>query len=79
MEITFAPRGILRTLWMKAFFHEVRPETVDNQKREKSAAPHRILALPCSRFRIVFPSFVRSDVKYELSLPWTISSPKTSL
>ena len=23
MEITFAPRGILRTVWMKALVHEV--------------------------------------------------------
>ena len=39
MEITFAPRGILRTVWMKALFHEVRPETVNIRNVKKSAAP----------------------------------------
>src|SRR5271167_3033674 len=38
MEITFAPRGILRTVWMKAFFHEVRPETV-NIRNVKNQPP----------------------------------------
>ena len=39
MKITFAPRGILRTVWMKPLFHEVRPETGQHEKREKLAAP----------------------------------------
>ena len=38
MEITFAPRGILRTVWMKAFFHKVRPETV-NMRNVKNQPP----------------------------------------
>jgi hypothetical protein len=38
MEVTFAPRGILRTVWMKAFFHEVRPETV-NIRNVKNQTP----------------------------------------
>ncbi len=39
MEITFAPRGILRTLWMKPFFHEVRPETVDIRNVKNQPPP----------------------------------------
>jgi hypothetical protein len=39
MEITFSPRGILRTLWMKAFFHEVRPETVDIRNVKNQPPP----------------------------------------
>jgi hypothetical protein len=39
MEITFAPRGILGTLWMKPFFHEVRPETVDIRNVKNQPPP----------------------------------------
>src|SRR6266436_5977071 len=38
MKITFAPRGILRTVWMKSLFHEVGPETV-NIRNVKNQPP----------------------------------------
>src|SRR5258708_20248796 len=39
MEITFAPRGILRTVWMKGLFHEVRQEKVDNRNVKNQPPP----------------------------------------
>ena len=39
MEVAFAPRGILRTVWMKAFFHEVRPETVNIRNVKNQPSP----------------------------------------
>ena len=68
MEVTFAPRGILRTLWIKAFFHEVRPETVNirNVKNQPSP-PDTSIAFFKVQNRI--PAFVRSEVKYEPSPP----------
>src|SRR5258708_1353777 len=39
MEIRFAPRGILRTVWMKAFFHEVPPQTVNIRNHKDQPPP----------------------------------------
>jgi hypothetical protein len=39
MEITFAPRGTVRTVWMKALFHQVRPETVDIRNVKNQPPP----------------------------------------
>ena len=38
MKITFAPRGIVWGVWMKALFHEVCPETV-NIRNVKNQPP----------------------------------------
>src|SRR6516225_4259533 len=38
MKITFAPRGIVWVVWMKALFHEVCPETV-NIRNVKNQPP----------------------------------------
>ena len=54
MEITFAPRGILRRLGTKAAFAKVRPKAI-NIRNVKISRPQRIVGSPSSRFRIVFP------------------------
>jgi hypothetical protein len=38
MKITFAPRGTVVVVWMKALFHEVCPKTV-NVRNVKNQAP----------------------------------------
>jgi hypothetical protein len=38
MKITFAPRGIVWVVWMKALFHEVCPETI-NIRNVKNQPP----------------------------------------
>ena len=38
MKITFAPRGIVWVVWMKALFHEVFPEMV-NIRNVKNQPP----------------------------------------
>ena len=38
MKITFAPRGIMWVVWMKALFHEVFPEMV-NIRNVKNQPP----------------------------------------
>ena len=46
MEITFAPRGILRTVWMKALVHEVGPETVNIRNvKNQPPAPNSSIAM----------------------------------
>jgi hypothetical protein len=68
MEITFALRGILRIGWMKALFHQVRPETV-NIRNVKNQPPPPDTSLAMFDIQNRSPSFVQSDVKYEPSLP----------
>ncbi len=68
MEVTFAPRGILRILWMKAFFHEVRPETV-NIRNAKNQPPPLDTSITVFKVQNRIPAFVRSEVKYEPSPP----------
>jgi hypothetical protein len=46
MEITFPPRGILRTVWMKALLDEGRPESVNVGNVENyPPPPHAHLAV----------------------------------
>ena len=58
MEITFAPRGILRTVWMKAFFHEVRPETV-NIRNVKNQPPPPDTSIAVFEVQNRIPAFCR--------------------
>ena len=60
MKVTFAPRGIAWAVWMKALCHEVCPETVNIRNVKNQPPP---LDSSIAVFRIVWPSFMRSDVK----------------
>jgi tetratricopeptide (TPR) repeat protein len=45
MEVAFSPRGVLRTLWMKAFFFQICPETLNIRNMENHPSPLAIAFL----------------------------------